>query len=318
MKGEYCIGVVIPAKNEEHFIRNVVETLPHFVDLAVIINDGSTDKTQVILDSMETSVEMHCITLGGEGVGAAIDAGHQYLLSHWPNLPFISVVMAGDGQMNPNDMEALLQPVVENRAEYSQGNRFSHHLGIENMPKIRRIASRILSFFTGLASGQVTPDPQCGYTATHHEVLNEWKWADSWKGYGYPNFWLIRLSALGFRIVHIPVESIYGEQKTGIRRLSFFAKVGLMMAYRHHQRNISWLFSSRVTPHTIFATIAYVIGWIALLPGISTDLERELVGRGIAPVFITIIAWLIAHVFDRGATRTVRELRLSAKARQKA
>ena len=317
MKGEYRIGVVIPAKNEERFIQKVVETLPECVDLAVVVNDGSSDETQSMLDAMNPSIEMHSITLNGEGVGAAIDAGHQYLMQHWEEQLFISVVMAGDGQMNPNDMDALLQPVVENTADYSKGNRFAHQDGLRTMPNIRRQASRILSFFTGLASGQATPDPQCGYTATHCEVLREWNWKSSWKGYGYPNFWLIRLSTLGCRIAHVPVESIYGSEKSGIRRLPFFAKVGMMMAYRHHHRNISWIFSSRITPHTLFATVAYSIGWIALLPFISTDIERELVGRGVPPIFITIVAWSIAHVFDKGATRTVQELRLNAKARQK-
>ncbi|MCP2503940.1 MAG: glycosyltransferase family 2 protein [Candidatus Poseidoniaceae archaeon] len=317
MKGEYRIGVVIPARNEEHFIQKVVETLPDYVDLAVVINDGSTDGTQSIIEAMESSEKMHCINLNGEGVGAAIDAGHQYLLQHWPDQLFISVVIAGDGQMNPDDMEALIQPVLDMRADYAKGNRFAHQSGVKSMPNIRRRASQILSLFTGLASGQTTPDPQCGYTATHSDILREWNWKDSWKGYGYPNFWLIRLSTLGCRIAHVPVESIYGKEKSGIRRLSFFVKVGLMMAYRHHHRNISWLFSSRITPHTIFAAIAYVIGWIALLPSISTDLERELVGRGVAPLFITIVAWSIAHVFDKGATRTVQELRINAKARQK-
>ena len=316
MKGEYRIGVVIPARNEERFIQKVVETLPTFVDLAVVINDGSTDETQSVLEAMESSEKVDIIKLDGEGVGAAIDAGHQYLLQHWPDQLFISVVMAGDGQMNPDDMEALLRPVIGNAADHAKGDRFAHPNGIESMPNIRRRASQILSFFTGLASGQTTPDPQCGYTATHSDILREWNWKDSWKGYGYPNFWLIRLSTLGYRIAHVPVESIYGNEKSGIRQLSFFTKVGFMMAYRHHHRNISWLFSSRITPHTIFAAVAYLIGWIALLPSISTDLERELVGRGVAPLFITIVAWSIAHVFDKGATRTVQELRMNAKARQ--
>ena len=317
MKGEYRIGVVIPARNEERFIQKVIETLPAFVDLAVIINDGSTDETQSILEAMEPSGKIHSINLNGEGVGAAIDAGHRYLLQHWHDQLFISVVMAGDGQMNPDDMEALLQPVLENSADYAKGNRFAHEEGVQAMPIIRRQASQILSFFTGLASGQTVPDPQCGYTATHSDILREWNWKDSWKGYGYPNFWLIRLSTLCCRIAHVPVESIYGNEKSGIRRLSFFTKVGLMMAYQHHHRNISWIFSSRITPHTIFAAVAYAIGWIALLPTVSTDLERELVTRGVAPLFITIVAWSIAHVFDKGATRTVQELRMNAKARQK-
>ena len=317
MKGEYRVGVVIPAKNEERFIEQVVLTLPKFVDLAVIINDGSTDSTREILEKVDPAVEMHCIHLEGEGVGFAIDTGHKYLLEHWGNEKFISVVMAGDGQMNPSEMELLLEPLLQNKAEHSKGDRFAHQKGLETMPPLRRRASRVLSFFTGLASGQTIPDPQCGYTATHSDVLREWNWGDSWRGYGYPNFWLIRLSTMGCRIAHVPVEAIYGEEKSGIRRLSFVVKVGLMMAYRHHHRNFSWIFSNKVTPHTLFAGIAYAIGWMALLPGISTDLERELVGRGMNPAFLTLAAWSIAHVFDKGATRTVQELRINAKTRQK-
>ncbi len=317
MKGEYRVGVVIPAKNEEKFIEQVVLTLPEFVDLAVIINDGSTDSTREILQELDSPVQMHSIHLEGEGVGFAIDTGHKYLLEHWMDEKFISVVMAGDGQMNPAEMELLLEPLLQSKAEHSKGNRFANQKSLESMPALRRRASRVLSFFTGLASGQTTPDPQCGYTATHSDVLREWNWEDSWKGYGYPNFWLIRLSTMGFRIAHVPVEAIYGDEKSGIRRLPFFVKVGLMMAYRHHHRSISWIFSNRLTPHTLFAGIAYAIGWMALLPGISTDLERELVGRGMNPVFLVLAAWTIAHVFDKGATRMVQELRINAKTRQK-
>ena len=317
MKRGYSIGVVIPAKNEEQFIEQVVKTLPEFVDLAVVVNDGSTDSTRDILEKIDAPVEMHCIHLTGEGVGAAIDAGHRFLLEHWETEMFISVVMAGDGQMNPDEMELLLEPLLQQKAEHSKGNRFAHHQSLQKMPLLRRMASRVLSFFTGLASGQETPDPQCGYTATHCDVLREWNWEDSWKGYGYPNFWLIRLASLGVRVAHVPVEAIYGEEKSGIRKLRFFLSVGLMMGYQHHKRNISWIFSNRVTPHTLFAGIAYAIGWIALLPGISTDLEREIVSRGMNPIFLTLAAWMVAHVFDKGATRTVQELRQNAKARQK-
>ena len=58
MKGEYRVGVVNPAKNEEKFIDQVVLTLPEFVDLAVIINDGSTDSTREILQELDSPVQM--------------------------------------------------------------------------------------------------------------------------------------------------------------------------------------------------------------------------------------------------------------------
>ena len=316
MKGDCCIGVVIPARNEELFIREVVESLPGYVDAIVVINDGSVDGTKSILEQISTP-KLHVIELDGKGVGAAIDTGHQFLLEHWGSQKFISVVVAGDGQMNPEDMEGLLHPILARHADYVKGDRFLHAKGVQNMPKHRRIASRILSFLTTLTAGQAISDSQCGYTATSCEVLRHWNWNRSWKGYGYPNYWLIQISKLGFRIQHIPVESIYGDEVSGIRRSRFFIHVGIMMVREHHRRNFSWLLSRQITPHTLFASIAYLIGWIALIPGMSTDFERELVDRGITPIFITIAAWAVAHVFDRGATRTVQELRLNAKARQK-
>ena len=316
VKGDYCIGVVIPARNEERFVQRVIETLPQYVDSIVVVNDGSTDDTQKILENLPSS-KLHVLQLEGMGVGAAIDSGHQYLLEKWTSEKFISVVVAGDGQMNPNDMDGILEPILAQRADYVKGDRFSHPKGVQKMPRHRKIASRILSFATTLATGQVITDSQCGYTATESEVLRQWNWDTSWRGYGYPNYWLIQLSKLGFRIRHVTVESIYGDEISGIRRFPFLFRVGIMMALEHHRRNFSWLFSHRITPHTLFASIAYFIGWMALLPSMSTDFERELVGRGVAPIFITIAAWAIAHVFDRGAARTVQELRLNAKTRQK-
>ena len=261
VKGKYRIGVVIPARNEEYFIQKVVESLPDFVDLAVVINDGSTDETQSILEAMNSSEKMHFINLKGEGVGAAIDAGHQYLIQHWHDQLFISVVMAGDGQMNPDDMEALVRPVIENTAEHAKGNRFAHHSGIDSMPGIRRRASQILSFFTGLASGQTIPDPQCGYTATHSDILREWNWKGSWKGYGYPNWWLMRLSEMGFRISQVPVKAIYDGQKSGIKVSTFFPKVSLMLLIGLHARIIR---NSAKSP-SIFLLVTwatYALGWI--------------------------------------------------------
>ena len=55
--------------------------------------------------------EMLISRLEGEGVGSAIDHGHRRLLEVMDS-EFISVVMAGDGQMDPDDMESLITPIV--------------------------------------------------------------------------------------------------------------------------------------------------------------------------------------------------------------
>jgi hypothetical protein len=60
----------------------------------------------------------------------------------------------------------------------------------------------------------------------------------------------------------------------------------------------------------MFAFISYYIGWMALIPGISTDLERALVDRGTPIVIIVLFAWLCAHLFDRMAVVVKQKLRI--------
>ena len=310
------VGVVIPAKNEELFIKGVLDTIPAIVDNVVVINDGSTDNTKRIVEGYDCKdYELSLINTDGKGVGAAIDYGHRKLCEINEDIPFVSVVMAGDGQMDPDDLPQLVEPIISKGADFVKGNRFIHHDGVDSMPLIRKIASIMLAFFTTLACGIKIGDPQCGYTATSHEVLRKWNWKKSWKGYGYPNYWLINLAMNHYSIFEAPVRAVYGEEKSGIKMLSFFTRVGRMMFVLHHKRCIKMLLSKDITPHIIIALTCYLLGWIALLPPFTTDLHTELTARGVPLVLVTLAFWYCAHIFDRLAMKTVKELRANAQNR---
>ncbi len=245
------IGVVIPAKNEAKHISKVLDTLPDFVDKVVVVDDGSTDGTGDLVKNAEL------IRLEGEGVGAAIDKGHQKLLSIFDD-DFISIVMAGDGQMDPSDMKNLIRPIIENKAHHVKGERVDR---AGKMPLIRRFGTILLSTLTTLASGQSIRDSQCGYTATSSDVLKSWNWRASWKGYGYPNWWLVLLSENGWRIKHIPVKAIYEGQKSGIRIYSFLPRVSILLLFSLHARILR---NTVKNPSLgLIATWAsYLAGWI--------------------------------------------------------
>lgn len=315
MHNGWHVGVVIPAKDEELFIGAVLDTIPNFVDSVVVIDDGSSDDTSKVAKTyQDKSYNLTVIRLEGKGVGGAIDAGHIEMLRNCPE-PFVSVVMAGDGQMDPNDVTEVITPIIEQRCDYVKGNRFIHVDGVGNMPKVRRFASQILAFLTTLAAGIAVSDPQCGYTATSHKVLKEWNWAKSWDKYGYPNYWLIELSRLSFSVIEVPVKSIYGSEKSNLKMLRFLFSVGIMMLVMLHKRCLSMLFNRNVVPHSIFSLVAYSIGWIAIIPSISTDLEREIANSTSGIVFLVGLSWMAAHVFDRMAVKTRIELRKNAQAR---
>ena len=245
------VGVVIPARNEAEHLGEVLSTIPDFVDKVVVVDDGSNDGTGKLVTIEEL------VTLTGEGVGAAIDAGHKRLLELFGQ-DFVSVVIAGDGQMDPADMENLITPVIEGKVHHSKGKRLDR---AGKMPIYRRFGTFLLSILTTLACGQNVPDPQCGYTATSSKVLKSWNWDRSWKGYGYPNWWLMLLAENGWRIGHVPVSAIYSGQKSGIKVFSFLPKVSIMLLIGLHSRIIR---NTIKNPSIVlvFTWGAYIAGWL--------------------------------------------------------
>ena len=160
--------------------------------------------------------------------------------------------------MDPSDMKNVINPIIENRAHHVKGERTDRK---GKMPLIRQIGTLFLGFLTPLACGQRVSDPQCGYTATSSEVLKSWNFSKSWKGYGYPNWWLMNLSKNGWKIEHVPVKAIYSGQKSGLRVSSFLPKVSIMLLIGLHVRIIQ---NTLEKPSIIIAIIwiSYLCAWI--------------------------------------------------------
>jgi glycosyltransferase involved in cell wall biosynthesis len=119
---EKRIAVVIPAYNEENLIGPTVKTIPGFVDKIIVVNDASTDKTSAIVQ--EIAKEQERVILidheRNQGVGGAIAAGYKKALILKAD---VTVVMAGDGQMDPKDLPNIIEPVARGEVDYTKGNR---------------------------------------------------------------------------------------------------------------------------------------------------------------------------------------------------
>lgn len=212
------IAAVIPAHNEETQIGRVIETMPDYVDLMIIIDDQSADNTvQIILEYQKESDRIELIEHEtNKGVGGAIATGYKYAING--NFD-VAVVMAGDGQMNPDDLPAILDPVVEGRADYSKGNRLFTGEAYQKIPKTRYFGNAFLSLLTKIASGYWhVADSQSGYTAINKKALKLIDWDKMYQWYGQPNDILVRLNVLNFRVTDVPVEPVYNiGEKSGIK-----------------------------------------------------------------------------------------------------
>jgi len=218
MYREKTIAVIVPAYNEEKLIGKVIETVPIFIDHVVVVDDASSDRTGEVVKAHQEkdSRVVYLRHSRNEGVGGTIVTGYKWARD---NEISISVVMAGDAQMDPEDLPRLLDPVVDGVVDYSKGNRLFTGKAWKVIPKTRYLGNGILSFLTKIASGYWhVADSQSGYGAVSLEVLKTLDLDRIYKRYGMPNDFLVRLNVYRFRVRDVPVNPIYGiGERSGIK-----------------------------------------------------------------------------------------------------
>jgi len=229
------IAVVVPAYCEEKLIGETIRTVPDWVDHVIVVDDASPDRTRVEAEAAadaRTEVLSHRVN---QGVGGAIVTGHHRAIERHAD---ISVVMAGDGQMDPRHLESLLKPVVRDGYGYAKGNRFFAADSFDGMPRHRLVGNLILTFLTKAASGYwFLVDPQNGYTAVTSEVLQRLLLDRLSKRYDFENDMLVWLNILDVRVVDVPIPARYGDEKSMIRIRSAAPRV-LFTLFRGFWRRI--------------------------------------------------------------------------------
>jgi len=210
------IAVVVPARDEALWIGEVVATMPPFVDLVVVVDDGSTDATARRARQAAAAVA-ELVVLSkprSEGVGAALVAGYVHAAAQGAA---VVAVMAGDGQMDPADLRAVIDPILGGRADYVKGNRLVHPAVWTTMPKARLFGSFVLSQLTSWAAGVPIVDSQCGYTALSGRALAQVDIAALWPRYGYPNDLIGAVARAGLPIAEVPVRPVYRGERSLFR-----------------------------------------------------------------------------------------------------
>jgi len=218
MRNGARVAVVVPAYNEERLVARTLRTIPAYVDHVVVVDDASTDRTAHEVASVADERVEPVRHAQNRGVGAAIVTGYRRAFAAGAK---VAAVMAGDGQMDPRDLDALLAPVLSGDADYTKGDRLSHREVLARMPLTRWIGSHGLSAMTRLTTGLDVRDSQCGYTALLSEAFARLDALDSmdalWPGYGYPNDLLSRMAVAGVRVTDVVVRPVYGDEESGIR-----------------------------------------------------------------------------------------------------
>lgn len=211
------VVVVVPAFREEAHVAKVVATMPRFVDAIVLVDDGSPDRTSeraTAVGDARLVIERHPAR---RGVGAALITGYRRALALTSAPTDALCVMAGDGQMNADELEPVTLPIVRGVADYVKGDRFGDPTVRRSMGWPRWIGGQVFTRLTSLAIGQRISDSQCGFTALARGAAVRLDLDGLWPSFGYPNDLLGQLAARDLRVAEVPVTPTYGEEISKLR-----------------------------------------------------------------------------------------------------
>lgn len=267
---DHSIAVVVPAYNEELLISDTLSSIPSFIDRIYVVNDGSRDKTQDIIERISQD-DPRVVPIRHEknrGVGAAISSG--YKRARDDNMS-ITIVIDGDNQMDSQLMPSMIDPLVKNHADYTKGNRLLSPEYRRGMSKWRFFGNSILTFLTKFSSGYWNlMDPQNGYTAISHRALERINLDTIYPRYGYLNDILVKLNIFGFRVMNIEMPARYGREKSKIRYGSYIGRVSLLLLsdffYRLRMKYIVLSFH----PVVFFYLFGFLLTLLGLLAGLFT------------------------------------------------
>ncbi len=224
------------------------------------------------------------------GVGAAIATGYKWCKDHEIDC---TAVMAGDGQMDPDELESICRPVVDEGIDYVKGNRLIHKSAWVIIPRVRFLGNSILSILTKIASGYWgISDTQSGYTAISNNALNSVPLYDIYKRYGMPNDLLVKLNIAFCTIREVKIKPIYGvgeKSKLNIIKVSIPILLLLIRS-----------FFTRLQTKYLYRSFhpLYLLYWSAFIIGIiNSYFIYQLIANFFDPNTKTPTDYLIIFIF---------------------
>jgi glycosyltransferase involved in cell wall biosynthesis len=200
------IAVLIPSYNEGKTIGGLVAVVRRLGLSAYVVDDGSSDDTAREAASHGAIVLSHEVNQGKgaslrDGFSRIVKDGYDYVL-----------VMDGDGQHRPEDIDLLIRKMEETDAGMVVGNRMSDP---RSMPRVRVIVNQFMSFLISVLSGQTIADTQCGFRLIKRDLLEGVALRSS--HYETESEILIKAARKGWKIESVPITTVYQKETSRIR-----------------------------------------------------------------------------------------------------
>jgi len=271
--------------------KKITRTFHNEADIELLKNNNKElelfPKSEIININPETDRIILINNLVNTGVGGSIARGYKWCKD---NNVDCTAVMAGDAQMDPDELDSICLPVINEGIDYIKGNRLIHGSSRFYIPKTRFIGNSILSILTKVASGYWRiSDTQSGYTAISLSALNSIKIHKIYKGYGMPNDMLVKLNIAYCTIREVPIKPVYriGE-KSKMKIWKVIPKISFLLFKSFFKRLWVKYFFKDFHPLFILYNLSFILG-IIWLPYLVKVLRLFFTGQNVS--FETLFAF---------------------------
>lgn len=285
------VAVVVPAHNEEQLIVATIQGVPGFVDRIYVVDDCSTDETAERARSVEDPRVEVIVHERNRGVGGAIVTGYKRALAERVDA---TAVMAGDNQMDPDELELLALPVVRDEVDYAKANRLFTGSAWNLIPRNRYLGNAVLSLLTKIASGYWhVADSQAGYTVLSLRILRLLDLERIYTSYGFPNDMLVHLNVWSARVRDVPSRPIYGVgERSGIKIRRVVPRISWLLWKGFFWRMREKYVIRDFHPLVFFYFLGFLMTLVGLALGIA-EVVLRILGNDITPATIVLVALLL-------------------------
>jgi glycosyltransferase involved in cell wall biosynthesis len=210
-KTKIKIIAAIPCFNEEQFIGNIVSKARKYVDEVIVVDDGSTDKTEQAASKAGAKVVAHKKRQGaGAATRSAFEAAKKYNAD-------VLITLDGDGQHNPDEIPQILAPILVGKADLVIGSRFLRQ-NLQKPPKYRKFGIDVITWLYNVGSRYKVSDSQSCFRAYTRRLIDSVNLTEN--GFGFSVQALIQARRKGFIIKETPISCIYHSNGSTINPVS--------------------------------------------------------------------------------------------------